>query len=801
MKYFIITYFFIFLTTSLPSQRIVGKVININGAPISFANVIIHQLPDSSFYAGTVSDDQGLFGMGVEKGDYYVAVKALGYQSQITNDFRIERDDHDLGVLSIETESTVLEEIMVTAEKPIYEQKIDRLVVNVANSIAAAGGTALEVLERSPGVVVNRQWNSIGLNGKQGVLIMINNKISRVPADAVVQMLNGMSAENIEKIELIHTPPANFEAEGNAGIIHIVLKKSADRGLNGSVSTFAGYGRGEKWGASANFNYRKKRINVYGDMAYTFDRMQQLFDLERSFTLDGKTFTTTTFSERNTYNASPQIRLGLDYQWMDKTTIGLLAAYSENKFEMDAVTTARKLQDKQIIDSLHMPSDEVNRRWNLLYNFNVEHRFSETNIINFDVDYVDYTFSNPSNYFGHFYDSTGFVQLREQRVRSNTPMDIWSANLGYRFQPTESLSVETGAKARTARFNNDVSLANKINDTWEFDPAFTSKVDMVEDVLAAYVSFSYRLHENTNIKAGLRYEYTMANLGSEEQPDLVDRTYGNFFPSVYLSQKIDAQNQLQLSYSRRINRPDFTMLAPYYYFFDPTTLLTGDPSLQPSLTDKVNLSYQWKTVQLQLNYSYESGAMVNFQVNNDPTQDIAVIIPENFDFSRVFNATLSVPFKPASWIEIRNNISAVRQRFVDTREDGKFQIDNNGWNYNGSINLNLPQQYALEFSGFYRSKSLMGALIFDPMWQFNVGAQKELANGWGTLKFSVSDLFLGSNWTLRQTSPQNDFRYEGFFRMSQRLFRLTYSMNFGNRKLKNARSRTTSSAEERSRVN
>lgn len=794
--------FFLFCSFSSFSQSIEGTIKGPDNSALAFANVLLFNATDSTFYKGTTSMEDGTFSLErVEQGNYFLKANSLGFESWQGREFSYEGKNLKFDPIQLAANAEVLDAVTVIAEKPMFEQKIDRLVVNVANSITAAGGNALEVLERSPGVTVNRQWNTISLNGKQGVVIMINGKISRIPADAVVQMLNGMTAENIEKIELIHTPPANFEAEGNAGIIHVVLKESADKGFNGNVSTFVGYGRGEKWGASANFNFRKNKVNFYGDMAYSHDRMDQLFDLFRSYQFEEKRFTTKTRSDRNTLTTNPQLRLGLDYQWSDKTVIGVLAAYSENEFSMDAVTTARKLQDQQLTDSLYMPSDELNRRWSILANVNVEHRFTETDILNFDVDYVDYTFSNPSNYFSNQYDgSGGFIGLNEQRVRSNTPMEIWSANVGFRTQPAEKLSLETGAKVRTARFVNDVSLANKIGNEWEFNPDFTSKVNMVEDVLAAYASFNYQLSEKTSFKAGLRYEYTIANLSSEEQPNLVDRKYGNLFPSVYLTQQLAENNQLQFSYSRRINRPDFTMLAPYYYFFDPTTLLTGDPTLQPSLTDKVNLSYQWKTVQLQLNYSYEQDAMVNWQMNNDPAQNIAIIIPENFDYSRVFNATLSLPFRPTNWMEIRNNVSIIHQRFVDTNLEREIKINNKGWNYNGSINLKLPQQYALEIAGFYQSKSVMGSLVFDPVWQLNVGAQKDFANNWGTLKFSVSDIFLGSNWTIVQRSPQNDFLADSFFRMSQRLFRLTYSINFGNRKLKNARNRGTSSEEERSRV-
>jgi hypothetical protein len=380
-------------------------------------------------------------------------------------------------------------------------------------------------------------------------------------------------------------------------------------------------------------------------------------------------------------------------------------------------------------------------------------------------------------------------------------MDIWSAKVDHRFKPNDQLQIETGFKLRTAQFTNDASLENKIGQSWQLDSTFSSIVDMDEDVVATYASVNYQIHKNTRLKFGLRYEYTIAKLGSMERPDIVDRQYGNFFPSAFITQHLNGDNQLQASYSRRINRPDFTMLAPYFYFFDPTTLLTGDPSLQPSITDKAGLNYQWKTIQLQVNYSYTKEALVNWQISNDPTTDVAIFIPKNFDHSRIWNSSLSIPFNPTPWLEIRNNISIVRQQFVNTEEGNKLSYSNNGWNYNGSLNLILPKKISFELSGFYQSKSLMGGLLFDPMSQINIGVQKEFSNNSGVLKFTFNDIFFNSNLNLSQSFEENNFDYNGFFRTSARIFRLTYSINFGNKKLRKARARSTSSEEERRRVN
>lgn len=497
-----------------------------------------------------------------------------------------------------------------------------------------------------------------------------------------------------------------------------------------------------------------------------------------------------------------QARFGLDYQLSEKTILGVLGAWSRKNFSMDALTSVQKVENQALVDSLYMPSDEINRWQNSLANINFQHTFKENNVLNIDLDYVNYYFTNPSNYHSSYFNSDGDLgNEKKQRVRKKTPMDIWSTKVDHRFKPNDQLQIETGFKLRTAQFTNDASLENKVGQSWQLDSTFSSIVDMNEEVVATYASVNYQINKKTRLKVGLRYEYTIANLGSMERPNIVDRQYGNFFPSVFITQNLNGNNQLQASYSRRINRPDFTMLAPYFYFFDPTTLLTGDPSLQPSITDKAGINYQWKTIQLQINYSYTKEALVNWQISNDPTTDVAIFIPKNFDFGRVWNSSLSIPFNPKPWLEIRNNISIVWQKFVNTEEGNTLSYSNNGWNYNGSINLILPKKISLELSGFYQSKSLMGGLLFDPMSQVNLGVQKEFSNNRGVLKFTFNDMFFNANLNLSQSFEENNFDYTGYFQMSARTFRLTYSLNFGNKKLKKARARSTSSEEERRRVN
>jgi hypothetical protein len=267
------------------SSQITGLVQDVNKEKVAFANVLILNPIDSSLVKGEMTDETGRYQFkDILAGQYLLSVSFIGFETSYTQEFSYDGEPKEMDDIVL-YEGVTLTQVQVTARKPLYEQKIDRLVVNVANSITAAGGTALEVLERSPGVIVNQQNNSISLVGKEGVVIMINGRITYQPAESIVQMLAGMTADNIETIELITTPPANFDAEGNAGFINIVLKQRPDLGLNGNSTISIGYGQGEVGSAGVNLNYRKGRLNLFSNYNFSLQAQKQEFTNYRKVTL------------------------------------------------------------------------------------------------------------------------------------------------------------------------------------------------------------------------------------------------------------------------------------------------------------------------------------------------------------------------------------------------------------------------------------------------------------------------------------------------------------------------------------
>jgi hypothetical protein len=323
----IVLFFFILLFADGNAQtNIRGFVIDAKSEPLANANILLLNPKDSSLVKGSVTSKTGEYNFAnIPAGSYFISSTFVGFKQVNTEVFHIEKNKPEFNItpLRFAESETQLGEVRITAKKPLFEQKIDRMVINVASSVTAAGSTVLEVLERSPGIIVDHQNNSLSMNGKSGVVIMLNGKISRMPLSAIMQMLAGMSSSNIEKIELITTPPANFDAEGNAGYINIVLKTNTQYGTNGSFSLTAGYGKGPITSASLNFNHRKGKINIYGDYSFSRREYEQMFSFYRKVMYQGKSIESNVRSNRDPLSVNYDGRLGLDVELNKKTILGL----------------------------------------------------------------------------------------------------------------------------------------------------------------------------------------------------------------------------------------------------------------------------------------------------------------------------------------------------------------------------------------------------------------------------------------------------------------------------------------------
>lgn len=786
-------------------NRITGSVLDASNKPLGFANVLLLQSADSALVRGLIAAEDGSYLFeNIGPGTFLLQFSMIGFEQSCSEVFTLSGVENAKTIkpVVLKESSNVLGEVQIVAKRPFLEQKIDRTVVNVANSVANAGSNALQVLQRSPGIQVNLQTKAISLVGKQGVVVMINGKIYRLPTEAVVDMLSGMNADNIDYIELIHTPPANFEAEGNAGIINIVLKNTGEKGLNGGYSANAGYGRGEKYGAGVYFNYRKNKVNWFGAYDYNFNLNPQVFTNYRGVQQNGNFLETETYSDRpHTPTGTQNGRLGADFQLSKKTVLGVLGTYFDRNWYMEAVNSIQYSKNGALDSRLQMPNSETNHSRSFAGNLNFTHQFSQKQSITLDADYVFYNTNNPSNYEIQNLDNAGNVIPQYQlRIYKNTPIKVGVAKADYSLSLGKNGKLEAGGKFTSMQFDNDVQVDSlPAQQDWITLSDYTSLFHLKEYVGGTYASFSTKLDAKTDLKAGLRYEFTNTNLGSETQPNVVDREYGSWFPSFFLSRQLTETQKLSFSYSRRISRPQIRHLAPWLIFSDPSTLESGNPALQPSFTNALKLDYGIKTWGLGVSYSLEKSPM-RYVPSVDPVTNRQVNFVQNLDLAKVLGAYVFMTLHPAKWWTMNNNIYLNATEINMTLESKSIQIQNTTYGFNTTNSFNLSRGFSLEISGNYDSPGYWGVAKWDATGTANIGLEKNFGAKWGKLRLNATDLFLSSNWYGLTEQPALNLLVKSSYQMAERTFMLSWTNTFGNAKLKSARQRQTGSAEEMRRL-
>jgi outer membrane receptor protein involved in Fe transport len=795
--------FYVIPSSLFAQTKIHGVVIDMNSNPVSGATVALLRPIDSTLVKGTVTDGAGVYLFdNIAAGDYFIGFSHIGFSSRTGALFNVSADikNIDRGTEKLKESTEKLADVTVTATRPLYEQKTDRLTINVANSITAPGNTALQILERSPGVTVNRQNNTIAMLGKGGVKIMINGKQNYMPASGVVQLLDGMNAGNIEKIELITTPPANFDAEGNAGYINIVLKQNDNLGTNGSFSTTLGYGQGWVTQANLNFNHRTERLNIYGDFSYS--RVKSLFPYTsyNRVSNNGDIYETYSREDRTDTTRVHDIRLGLDYQLSKNTIAGILlttygrwyrqSEYSNTTFDLNGYPDT-------VVNS---SNSELNNWKDYSINLNLQQQLKKGHSLTFNASYMHYKNNQPFNYYSRYYDKMeNFIYDETFRNGKITPLNFWIGTVDYAGKLSEKVNFEAGIKGTLADFANDLRFERFVQGIWEKDTTLSSIYTLKENYSAAYTSLDITLNAKTSLKGGLRYEYTNSNLGTATEKNIVDRHYGKLFPTLYLSHKLNETSAINVSYNSRITRPSFTDLAPFTYYTTRNSVLTGNPALQPAITNSVNVGYTFKKYFLQLSFSKEDNSITGFQPHFDSAYQKVTNKPENLDNQKLATIVLSIPITVTTWWSMQYNITGMWQQINAIYEKEPVRIEQKNISISMSQSFTLPANFSMELSGFYNSRSLNGIVILKPMGSLDFAIRKKLG-GRDNLNFSINNLLNSMDLRGYTHLPEKNLVGDIHLRFSWRTFKLTYTRNFGKQKLKATRSRTTGAEDEKGRV-
>ncbi|WP_353195036.1 TonB-dependent receptor [Parapedobacter defluvii] len=779
-----------------------GAVVDERNAPLDLATVNLLRAKDSTVLKTAFPDASGNYVfVNVTPGEYRVSAVLVGYADAVSQVVKITAaaGTQDLGVLLLKSTNTVLAEVAVTApQRPLVERKPDMLVVNVENSTLAAGNTAMDILERSPGVTVDKDDN-ISLMGKQGVTVMIDGKQTYLSAEQLANFLRNTDGNTIKSIELITNPSSKYDASGTAGMINIVLKKNRMAGTNGTFTLGTGYGVGHKANTSLNLNHKAGRFNVFGTYSYLNNRGGNEFDIFRSVVQDNGNTDFQQFANFNRWNRSHNYRAGVDYSTSDRNVIGvLLSGYisGNNNDNSSNTLIGRTLvaPDSTLSTASIFEGSYTSFAVNLNNQFTID---SNGRKLVADVDVSRFSNHNRANYNNTFYLPSGAMKDDPLLSRSDMPtiVDIRVAKVDYTHPLGKKNKIETGLKYSNVSSDNDMRFENQASGNWQNDAGRTNHFLYEEQVAAAYVNYSMQLGK-WGAQAGLRGEYTLSDGNSITMANRVKRDYIDFFPSLFINYNISDDHQTGLSYSKRINRPNYGNLNPFEYFLDQYTFERGNPYLRPEYTHAFEASYTLKQkYHLSAGYNRTNDVIAE-SMNQEPVTKRTWVTRDNLAMQEVWFANLNLPIKIAKYWNTTTNLNAFYMGFKgplngDYLEQGQF-----AWQLRSNHTFNILSTLTAEASVNYQSSLIYSVYHIGAQWSADAGLNKSFYNKKANLKLSVSDIFDTRIQDVR--TRYNNMNAVINQKNETRVVRLTFTYSFGN--LKNGARRETQS-EEKSRIN
>lgn len=783
-------------------SRLQGLVFDHNEQPLNNASVMLLNPKDSTLIKGLFTTGNGHFSFEkLSPGSYIVSASFSGYKQVYSPIVSIgENESKTVSALTLSESISPLGAVTVTARRPLFEQKVDRTVINVASNITLAGGTVLDVLERSPGIVVDRQNNALSINGKNGVVVMINGKLNHMPVSALVQMLAGMPSDNVEKVELITTPPANFDAEGNAGYINIVLKKNVQYGTNGSYTLTQGYSQGLVSSAAANLNYRKARWNLYSN--YSFNRVAsaQTGAFSHANQDQGTNFENFSSTKRDPVEMISDLKLGADYDIRKDLVAGILLSLYNRSWDMDAHNYSSVYANGLLDTTVTVLNKEKHPLNSNDVNLNLQKSYKEGKLA-FNIDYMNYRERNPVSYLNSYYSGNGmFLYDEEMKSNKKTPIHLWVATMDLDKAISSRLSLSAGVKASFSSFSNAVEIDRLLQNVWTPDPGYTATYFLHENISAAYSSFDWSLSAKTKMKAGLRFEYTNSNLKTATQKDIVDRHYGKLFPSFFLSHALEDNNSLSFAYSRRITRPTFWDLAPFVIFMDPNTFFSGNPGLQPAITDNLNASLSLQKKILSVSYSYEASPITNFSPHINQQTNKETLSAENQNNSKSFAISLSLPFDLAKWWTLQASLNGQYMNLNGLYNKEPVTVKQESFFANAIQNFKLPKEFTISLSAYYSSGALFGLYKEKALGSLDLGLQKKLKGSKSTFRLNYANVLNSIKYRFSVNVPEKNLVAAGQLVFVHPALRLTFTHNFGSDKVKAKRDRSTGAEEEKDRL-
>ncbi len=752
-----------------------------SNAPLPYASVRVFKIADSTLVSGGLTNDNGQFSIDIPQGQYYAAVDFVGYKPFKIPAFSVDKNALNLGNIKVSASSKTLDEVVVQAEKSTMELSLDKRVFNVGKDLSNAGGTATDILSNIPSVSVDVEGN-VKLRGSNNVRILIDGKPTGLVSFKGGAGLQQLQGSMIERVEIITNPSARYEAEGMAGIINIILKKQQNQGFNGSFEVITG--NPVNYGLAANINYRHKKINFFLNYGIAY-RIQPGVgtQYQENYNKD-TTFITQMERTGEVTGVHNNARGGLDYYFNDKNV--LTAYYMLRRTDVKRITNLIYkdyiLNINNLKTNTYRQQDETETEPNSEYALTYKRSFAKKGQeFTADLRLLDYwersdqTFTQSSTFVNGL-PNTGDTKL--QKSLNDEYEKQYLIQIDYTQPLSKDGKFEAGMRTSFRNMINDFNVTER-NIKGEFVtlPNFDNYFTYDENVLATYAILGNK-KGNFSYQFGVRGELTdiktLLKKTNEENP----RNYGNLFPSMHFTYKLPKENAVQLSYSRRVRRPQYGELNPFVTFSDNRNYFSGNPDLDPEFSNAFDMGH--------IKY-FDKGSFTSsiyYRHTTDKIQSIrrvdnagfATSRPENLLSEDAYGAEFTSQYTPKKWWKLDFNINFFRAITDGGNINSDIASDTYSWFARQTSRFSLPHNIDFQIRANYEApqKTPQGERL--SVYFIDLGINKDILQKKGTVTLNVSDLF--NSRRNRSITRGNNFYTNSDFQFRRRQVNLTFNYRF-----------------------
>ncbi|WP_286861539.1 MULTISPECIES: TonB-dependent receptor domain-containing protein [Sphingobacterium] len=791
---------FLIVSFAHAQVKVTGKVHSADRLPLPLATAYLMKANSAVVLKAVVTNESGEYQFtDVGPGNYLVEAKMVGYTSNRSSSFAINKSDYSPAVIELIADNRKLEEVTVEGKRPMVESKPGKLILNVENSPLAAGNNALDIVQRAPGVSLDNN-NNLQLMGQSGVAVTIDGRQTYMSGEQLLSFLKSTDGNQIKSVEVITTRSAKDDAEGAVGTINIVLKKNRMEGFNGTFNLTAGSGEKFKGNSSLSLNYKKNNTTLFGSYAYSDEKSYRKLYIDRVIQNDGKK---KYFNQKSTLDEDERnhsYRFGVEQKTSSRNTLTLQFNGSNNTEYNDNDSRTNIGTTVSAYDTILSSSSSFKELFDR-YSANLNNEFridSNGRKLTVDLDWSKFRSNKRVTYRNEYFDADmkSVAPLENERSRMPIGIDIYVAKFDYEHPLSKKSKLEMGGKYSNVKSDNDLLFEKLQKDfVWINDPTRTNHFVYKEQIVAGYLDYNTSIGQ-WSLKAGVRGEYTMSDGNSLTKSKRVKRDYFQLFPNANLTYSLNENHILSIGYTRKVTRPNYRQLNPFDYYIDKLTFERGNPYLNPQFSNEFTLNYTLlQRYNVTLGVNDVKDAIVE-SMGQDSVRGETWVVRENLGRNLTSYLNLNIPVTVFKIWSMNNNITGIYFDFDGMISGIPIRRKSFLLQANSMHNLKLSKSLMANVNLRYFSPFKYSVYDLEGRWDMEVGATKTFKDQRSSLKLAVSDLFNTGNQNLVTTFGQFDSQIRQH--QDRRIIRLTYSYKFGN--LKNNYRKKDTSNEEKERA-